>query len=312
MTGNKLPDVANSTKANEPARLSWVGMRGIVMPLYIVDKDSSVGVQEVRSIIDCSVDLNDPNRRGIHMSRMYISLNELSKLPKVDYKALKQLSHDLVEAQDGSSTSSLTSFAFNLCTQRESLLSNYQGWSDYPIKVTLQNIKGKIKLQIDFQITYSSTCPCSAALARQLTSEKFTKHFKDNPLDANSGSKWLLEEEKLIATPHSQRSIATISIVAELKDALPIIEMINYAEKAIKTVVQTVVKREDEQMFARLNGENLMFCEDAARVLLDGFNKYPKEGIAIKVCHLESLHAHDAVAEVSQGEIITKPVFSDS
>ena len=41
--------------------------------------------------------------------------------------------------------------------------------------------------------------------------------------------------------------------------------LIDRVEQALGTPVQTVVKREDEQAFARLNGENLMFCEDAAR-----------------------------------------------
>ena len=36
-------------------------------------------------------------------------------------------------------------------------------------------------------------------------------------------------------------------------------------EAALGTPVQTAVKREDEQAFARLNAANLMFCEDAAR-----------------------------------------------
>ena len=36
-------------------------------------------------------------------------------------------------------------------------------------------------------------------------------------------------------------------------------------EAALGTPVQTAVKREDEQAFARLNGRNLMFCEDAPR-----------------------------------------------
>ena len=40
---------------------------------------------------------------------------------------------------------------------------------------------------------------------------------------------------------------------------------IDLAEGALKTPVQSAVKREDEQAFARLNGRNLMFCEDAAR-----------------------------------------------
>ena len=44
-----------------------------------------------------------------------------------------------------------------------------------------------------------------------------------------------------------------------------VVTLINTLEDELKTPVQAAVKREDEQEFARLNGQNLMFCEDAAR-----------------------------------------------
>ncbi len=67
-------------------------------------------------------------------------------------------------------------------------------------------------------------------------------------------------------------------------------------ESAIGTPVQTVVKRSDEQEFARLNANNLMFCEDAARRLkkhleLTQFVKH----YCFKIDHRESLHAHNAI-----------------
>ena len=66
----------------------------------------------------------------------------------------------------------------------------------------------------------------------------------------------------------------------------------------IKTPVQTVVKREDEQEFARLNGQNLMFCEDACRVIKHYFvrNKSYFLSYKLKIFHYESLHPHNAVA----------------
>ena len=64
--------------------------------------------------------------------------------------------------------------------------------------------------------------------------------------------------------------------------------------------MQTAVKRADEQAFARLNGQNLMYVEDAARrlqqALAGRFDAY-----CVRVTHRESLHAHDAMARVSKG-----------
>ena len=64
------------------------------------------------------------------------------------------------------------------------------------------------------------------------------------------------------------RSAAAPRCGCELRpqfDELPLVALIDALEAALATPVQTAVKREDEQAFARLNAENLMFCEDAAR-----------------------------------------------
>ncbi|MNW07672.1 GTP cyclohydrolase FolE2 [compost metagenome] len=81
-------------------------------------------------------------------------------------------------------------------------------------------------------------------------------------------------------------------------DDLPLIAAINAAEAALGTAVQTAVKRADEQAFALANGQNLMFCEDAARRLHLALRRFPGLcGFTVRVVHAESLHAHNAVAE---------------
>ena len=85
-------------------------------------------------------------------------------------------------------------------------------------------------------------------------------------------------------------------------ESLPLLTLVNNAEEALKTPVQAAVKREDEQEFARLNGQNNMFCEDAARILKQRLNA--TESVAdfrVRVNHYESLHAHDAVSIVTKG-----------
>ena len=71
-------------------------------------------------------------------------------------------------------------------------------------------------------------------------------------------------------------------------------------EAALGTPVQTAVKRVDEQAFARLNAENLMFCEDAARRVAAALSQDAHVArFDATVAHFESLHPHDAVARVS-------------
>ena len=88
----------------------------------------------------------------------------------------------------------------------------------------------------------------------------------------------------------------------DLNLSFPIIELIDLIEDTLKTPVQAAVKREDEQEFARLNGQNLMFCEDAARHLQHALNQQVKfDDFWLRVNHYESLHAHDAVSITTKG-----------
>jgi len=61
-------------------------------------------------------------------------------------------------------------------------------------------------------------------------------------------------------------------------------------------------KREDEAEFARLNGSNLLFCEDAARIAYDALDGDDRVLDFSVVCaHHESLHKHDAISVIYKG-----------
>jgi GTP cyclohydrolase I len=154
-----------------------------------------------------------------------------------------------------------------------------------------------VELKID--VPYSSTCPCSAALSRQLIQQQFLEDFANTPLHHADVFTWLGSTKGIVATPHSQRSTAHLRLrLDDYLDDFPLIAVINDAEAALGTAVQTAVKRADEQAFALANGQNLMFCEDAARRLNLALKRSPGiHGFHVRVVHAESLHAHDAVAE---------------
>lgn len=167
------------------------------------------------------------------------------------------------------------------------------------ISASLKNKVFHVELKID--VPYSSTCPCSAALARQLIQQQFIDDFANKPLQHAEVLAWLGSSHGIVATPHSQRSTAQLHMhLEEFIDELPLSVIINDAEAALGTAVQTTVKRADEQAFALANGQNLMFCEDAARRLHpEPCGQNGLLGFALEVVHAESLHAHDAVAQAS-------------
>jgi GTP cyclohydrolase I len=99
-----------------------------------------------------------------------------------------------------------------------------------------------------------------------------------------------------LATPHSQRSLAQVTIRQHsTTQDLKIVELIDLIEETLQTATQTAVKRIDEQTFAKRNGENLMFVEDAARRLSHALAQHYTDW-SLKVDHQESLHPHNAVA----------------
>ena len=162
---------------------------------------------------------------------------------------------------------------------------------------------GAFAFELETEILYSSTCPCSAALARQLIQEQFVTDFADaHPLDRSKVLDWLGSESGIRATPHSQRSSARVRVRLASGFEFPIVYLIDLIENALQTPVQTAVKREDEQAFALLNGQNLMFCEDAARRMQRALENDERiVDFWLRAAHLESLHPHDAVAYASKG-----------
>jgi GTP cyclohydrolase I len=182
------------------------------------------------------------------------------------------------------------------------LRSDNSGWRSYPITIDATLTGETFRLEIVTDVVYSSTCPASAALSRQLIQDNFASTFAaGQPLDRETILAWLGTEKGIVATPHAQRSTATIRVRPAGDGVFPLITLIDNVEAALGTPVQTAVKRADEQAFALANGQNLMFCEDAARRIQKTLEA--DRNVAdfhVRVAHHESLHPHDAVAFASK------------
>ncbi|WP_420598688.1 GTP cyclohydrolase FolE2 [Neptuniibacter sp.] len=300
---NLLVDVDKEIDAEVNCPVDWVGMNGIKIPISI--EDINMGFLDVIAKIDSHVNLISNEDRGIHMSRIYIELCKFLKGGPININILQNLAKKILVSQNGISSRSQIKMDFDLSIPRRSLISDNTGWSNYSNSLNVAlNETGEVRIELLTRIPYSSTCPCSAALSRQLLQKEFEQSFPSGEMiSSETVQGWLLSEKGSYATPHSQRSLATVCVELD-KDlgAFPIMRLIDLVEGSLKTAVLTVVKREDEQEFARLNGNNLMFCEDAARRIKNtlqhtkGFSDF-----WLKVEHFESLHAHDAVAFATKG-----------
>lgn len=290
-----MPDIARRSFGEAQTTLDWVGMSHVHQPLMVKDGDLSKAVQ---ASVQVYVNLGDPHAKGIHMSRLYLLLDEHAETRPLTAAGLKMLLGSILESHHDLSTNAFVQFEFDHFVRREALISDNQGWSSYPVMVKGTLLDGEIALELSVEVQYSSTCPCSAALARQLIQEQFDADFgQQGDVRLSDVRAWLGTEEAVRATPHSQRSTAKVMVrLASDMDEFPITALIDQVEEVLKTPVQAAVKREDEQEFARLNGSNLMFVEDAGRRIKSTLCEDDRWGdFWVRIEHHESLHAHDAV-----------------
>ena len=297
-TPRNLPDVASDAAAMARP-LDWVGMSNIALPLRV----ATAGGEpiQVAASVDVSVNLVDADARGIHMSRLYLELQTAFASETVTPAGLRRVLQTLVETQAGLSTAARLVLHYEQMLLRPALASANAGWKRYPVEIDASLVDGHLQVALRFSVEYSSTCPASAALSRQLNADRFAEDFADARPLSSAVHEWLASERGLAATPHAQRSRADVRVqLRPAFDELPLTALIDALESVLATPVQTAVKREDEQAFARLNAANLMFCEDAARRVAAALSSDPRiERFDAEVAHFESLHAHDAVARVT-------------
>ncbi|MDR9452758.1 MAG: GTP cyclohydrolase FolE2 [Wenzhouxiangella sp.] len=297
-----MPDVASHAETAVRGQLDWVGMNDIELPIELASGAS--GAISAQAKVNAFVDLAQPDKRGIHMSRLYLHLDQRLSQQTVTPALLEATLDDFLASHSDLSTRAMVRLNFDYLVRRPSLISDNTGWKKYPFSLIASLDENGYAFEMSFQVVYSSTCPCSAALSRQLIQQQFENDFdKSASLDYAEVLAWLGSEQGIVATPHSQRSSADVRLkLSQGSESCAFDAMIDIIEGALKTPVQAAVKREDEQAFALLNGQNLMFVEDSARRLQNALSEVANvDDFWARCRHFESLHPHDAVAIITKG-----------
>ncbi|MEO0357360.1 MAG: GTP cyclohydrolase FolE2, partial [Pseudomonadota bacterium] len=272
-----LPDLQNGPSslirgANE--RIQHVGISNFRLPLSYQLRDGSA--VSLETSVTGSVSL-EADKKGINMSRIMRSF----------YKhADQKFGFDLVETILDTYRVDLGSFdariqlRFRLPLKVESLRSGLDGYQYYDIALELADVDGVRTRILHLDYVYSSTCPCSLELSEHARTTRGQ-----------------------LATPHSQRSVARISMVLDpTAQDMAFEDAIDLCRGAVVTETQVMVKREDEQAFAELNAANPIFVEDAARLFCQALQADARVGdFRVAASHQESLHSHDAVSVLTQG-----------
>jgi GTP cyclohydrolase I len=218
----------------------------------------------------------DAGKKGINMSRIMRSFYA---------HAEKSFSLGVIAAALDDYKADLGSFdariqmRFKFPMKVQSLRSGLSGWQYYDIALELVDQAGVRRQFVHLDYVYSSTCPCSLELS---------EHAR-----ATRGQ---------LATPHSQRSVARLSVEVKPGAHVWFEDLIEACRSAVPTETQVMVKREDEQAFAELNAANPIFVEDAARLFCEVLESDGRIGdFRVVASHQESLHSHDAVSVLTRG-----------
>ncbi|MCX7514299.1 GTP cyclohydrolase FolE2 [Frateuria sp. STR12] len=300
-TARLLPDVAVQAQPHLAGALDWVGMDGIEVPVRFDAGDGNL--ERASAQVGAFVNLTRPDKRGIHMSRLYLLVDQYLSARPLDAAMIESLLRAFLDSHKDLSDHARISIRFDHLVRRSALRSGNSGWRAYPVSIEASLGANGFQLELGTEVVYSSTCPASAALSRQLIQEQFARDFDaSGPVDHAAVLAWLGSEQGIVATPHAQRSVARLLVRLAEGEGFNLIATLDRVEQALGTPVQTAVKREDEQAFAQANGGNLMFCEDAARRIQKALDADPRiADFHVRLEHQESLHPHDAVAYASKG-----------
>ena len=280
--------------------IDQVGIEDLEIPIKVQQGSE---ILQLQSRVKAMVSLDDENMRGIHMSRIYLALHDFLEKEIFTLNGIKELLQQLVNSQRGVAKRAYLKFDWQWPVKRKALKTDsLEGWRCYPVFYEGRYLeKENIELIMGMQITYSSTCPCSASLARALIQKKFQEDFSVSSLEKKEVLEWLGKEQSISATPHAQKSRAFIKLKVDKKEEQNLLEIIDEVEEILGTPVQTAVKKVDEQEFAKLNSENLMFSEDAARRIKSLLNqKNWIKDFDIRVKHFESLHPFEVACHVTK------------
>ena len=272
----RMPDLQNGPAAmikGAHQSIQHVGISNFRLPLKFKKKDG--GEMTLETSVTGSVSL-DADKKGINMSRIMRSFYKYSETT-FSFEVIESALEDYRENLDTFDARIMLRLSFPQSIG--SLRSNLKGFQYYDIGVEVvdkNNVRSRY-LHLDY--VYSSTCPCSLELS---------EHAR--------------KERNQLATPHSQRSVARVSVEILDGPMLWFEDLIDICRSAVPTETQVMVKREDEQAFAEMNAANPIFVEDAVRLFCKELKTDDRIGdFRVIASHQESLHSHDAISIMCEG-----------
>jgi GTP cyclohydrolase IV len=259
-TQDRVPQVRES--------IDRVGISGLRTGLKLSNRGTDT---HFAAEIDLFIDL-DEDRKGIHMSRLVESINDVvSKGSRRSKESFEKLGmHILSELKkrhrysNGEVTIKTTLFL-----GRHTPVTNKKTDEPYDISVGVIFRGDEIFKNLRVRAIGNTLCPHS--------------------LETTKGK------------AHVQRAELDLQIEAPIKEKIPLEELINICENSFSSPTYTVLKTSDEAAVVEAMFRNPKFVEDVARDCFKQARNLKFKGrVKIRATSYESIHKHNAVSEIER------------
>ena len=247
-----------------------VGISGLKAALKL---KSGNRIAEEHFLADVSLFIDlDPERKGIHMSRLVESINEIiSQGARSAKESFEEIGKDILSElqkrhkyQRGEITMRTT-----ILLRRHTPVTNKPTDEPYDVGVKITMNGDELKKTLDVRAIGNTLCPHSLE----------TTHGK----------------------AHVQRAELDLSIETQIGENIVLEELIEICEKSFSSPTFSVLKTVDEAAVVEEMFRNPKFVEDVARDCFKQVRNLNFKGrVRIHAVSLESIHKHNAVSEIER------------
>ncbi len=304
--------------------LNRVGIKGVKKRIE-VHREKGEKILYINPVIDAFVQLPD-TQRAIHMSRSVESIESAINQSVIEpVKNVEEFARRIVDSllnlHDYSNTAEVNMIGDLIIQSSNDNSENGQPNPNNHKKINMiQKVYGiicnakatrskespqKIDYELEIGISaYGMTCcPCAQQMNREFSYDLLKT---TDGLNLTEG-----QIEKILSivpiASHNQRALASISLKTKQveREIIDLFELVEAIENGMSGKIFSILKRPEEASLVRIAHMNPYFVEDAVRLiafnLLDTpFSKISDDTIInIKIESYESIHAHNAYAELT-------------
>jgi GTP cyclohydrolase IV len=267
----ELREQLRSTQDRLPKVKEIIDRVGISGLRTVLKLSNAGGETHFGSEIDLFIDLPE-DRKGIHMSRLVESINDVvsrsSRKPKASFEKVGVEILSELKKRHRYSKGEIA-IKTTLFMSRHTPVTNKQTDEPYDVEIGVISQGEKIHKRMRVKAIGNTLCPHSLE----------TTHGK----------------------AHVQRAELDLMIEAPIKEKIPLEELINICENSFSSPTYTVLKTVDEAAVVEEMFRNPKFVEDVARDCYRQSKNLEFTGrVKIRATSFESIHKHNAVSEIER------------